>query len=99
MASPAEVATGMADIKATVAAIAAAGTDKEKMQSEVEKIEPAWAKIEGTVKANDVDAYLAFEDAFAVLEKAAEEGDAAAAKTAAGTVTQAVDDYLAKYPG
>ncbi len=89
----------MADIKATVAAIAAAGTDKDKMQAEDAKIEPAWMTIEGTIKANDVDTYLAFEDAFAVIEKAAEEGDAAAAKTGAETVTTTADAYLAKYPG
>jgi soluble cytochrome b562 len=99
IASASDVAAGLAEIKTTVAAIVAAGTDKAKMQAEVAKIEPVWMTIEGTVKANDVDTYLAFEDAFAVLEKAAEEGDVAAAKTAAATVTTTADAYLAKYPG
>jgi hypothetical protein len=99
-ASAAEVATGLATIRQLAADIAAAaGTDKAKAASLVEQVEPTWKKIEGTIKANDQDAYLTFEDAFAALGKAAEEGDSAKAAKASNDVSTASSAYLARYPG
>jgi hypothetical protein len=98
--TPAEVATGLKKIDATASAIAAAaGTDKAKAQQLVQELEPAWKPVEGTVKANDQDTYIAFEDAFALLSKAAKDGDAAKASTASSSVSKATAAYLAKHPG
>jgi len=96
----AAVATGLADIGKTAAEVAAAAAiDKDKAVTLDEKIEPTWAKIEGTIKANDQDAYLAFEDAFATLADAAKAGDAAKAAGATGAIAKAITAYVAKYPG
>jgi len=98
-ASAADVATGLKGIDAIGKAMVAAGTDKLTLQAASDQIEPIWEGIEGTVKANDPDTYLAFEDTFAVLDKAAEDGDAAAAKTGSDKISATVTAYLAKYPG
>jgi uncharacterized protein YPO0396 len=98
--SDAEVATGLKKIDSTASAIAAAAaTDKAKAKQLVEELEPAWKPVEGTVKANDQDTYIAFEDAFALLEKAAEDGDAAKASAGSASVSKATAAYLAKHPG
>lgn len=98
--SDAKVAAGLAKINTTAAGItAAASIDKAKAQKLVEEIEPAWAPIEGTIKENSQDTYLAFEDAFAVLGKAADDGDARAAAGAVTDVAKASSGYLKDYPG
>jgi hypothetical protein len=98
--SAAEVATGLRQIDDTAKGIAEkAGTDKAAAQQLDARIEPAWQKIEGTIKSNDQDAYITFEDSFAMLGNAAGDGDAAKARTASETVSKAVGDYLTKYPG
>lgn len=99
-ASAADVASGLGRIKQIAADVASnAGTDKSKAKDLDGQIEPAWQTIEGTVKANDQDAYLTFEDAFAVLEQAADKGDATKAQQGAASVANAVTAYLAKFPG
>jgi hypothetical protein len=96
----AEVATGLAKIDTSAKAVAAqAGTDKAKAEEASGQIEPVWEEIEGTIKANDQDSYLAFEDNFALLENAAKTGDTAKAATGAAGVSEAMTDYLARYPG
>ena len=96
----AEVAAGLRKIEQLAKQIAAtAGTDKAKATSLDGEIEPAWKPIEDTVKQNDQNTYLAMEDSFAVLEKAADDGDAAAAEKGSAVVTSAVQAYLAKYSG
>src|SRR5689334_5940949 len=63
----AKVAEGLAAINTTAGKVtAAAAVDKANAAKLDEDIEPVWAKIEGTVKANSEDTYIAFEDAFAV---------------------------------
>ncbi|HEY8201260.1 MAG TPA: hypothetical protein VII47_07890, partial [Actinomycetota bacterium] len=92
--SAAEVATGLRQIDATAKGIAEkAGTDKAAATQLDAQIEPAWEKIEGTIKSNDSDAYITFEDTFAMLGNAARDGDAAKASTASQTVSKAVNDY------
>ncbi|MFY9807376.1 MAG: hypothetical protein WAK86_08920 [Pseudonocardiaceae bacterium] len=76
-----------------------AGTDKTKAASLDGQLEPIWSRIEDTVKRNDQDTYLAMEDNFAVLEKAADEGNAAAAAKGSAGISSAVQPYLAKYAG
>lgn len=99
-ASAAEVTDGLKQIEATAAEVAAtAGGDSAGAKQVAGRIEPVWETIEGAVKANDPDAYIAFEDAFAVLEDAADHGDAAKARRGADAVSKTVATYLAKYPG
>lgn len=98
--TPAAVAAGMRAIDQIGRAIAAsAGTDKARAQSLADQIQPAWQPIEGTVKQNDQNAYLAMEDAFAVLEDSAKSGDATSAAKGADSVSATVRDYVARYPG
>lgn len=99
-ATAAAVATGLQNIDQIAKQIAAsAGTDKAKAASLDGQIEPTWSTIEDVVKQNDSNTYLAMEDSFAVLEKAADDGDAAAAEKGSAAVSSAVQAYLAKYPG
>jgi hypothetical protein len=98
--SAAEVAAGLRKIDQIAQDIAAsAGRDKARATSLAGQIEPVWKPIEDTIRANDQGTYLTMEDTFAVLEKAADEGDAAAAAKGAATISSAVRDYLAKYSG
>lgn len=76
-----------------------AGTNRAEATSLDAQLEPLWKPIEGTVRLNDQDTYLAMEDGFAALEKAADEGNAAAAANGAAEITSAVQPYLAKYSG
>ena len=99
-ASAADVASGLQKIESTAKQIAStAGTDKTKAKELAGELEPVWKTIEGTVKANDPDSYIAFEDAFALLETAADDGDGTKAQQGAGSVSSTVASYLAKYPG
>lgn len=99
-ASAAEVAAGLRKIDQLAKGIAeSAGSDKAKAASLDSQIEPAWKPIEDTVKANDQDTYLTMEDNFAALEKAADEGDAAAATKGSAAISSVVQAYLAKYSG
>lgn len=98
-ATPAEVAAGLGKIEGFAKDVAQAGSDKAKAKAADELIEPQWQLIEGTVKANSKDLYLAFEDSFALLENAAKDGDAAKAAKGSTDVSKAVTQYLATYPG
>jgi len=96
----AEVAMGLGKIDQLGKDIAGSvGTDKSKATSLDGQIEPTWRRIEDTVKQNDPNTYLTMEDNFAVLEKAAGGGDAAAATKGSAAIWSAVQDYLTKYPG
>jgi hypothetical protein len=98
--SAAEVSAGLTQIRdLTAQAAQAAGSDKAKAHELHEQIEPVWEHVEGTVKANDSDAYITFEDSFAELGNAIDAGDSAKAQQAATTVATAVTAYLEKYPG
>ena len=97
--SDANVAKGLTAINKTAASItAAAAVDKAQAAKLDEDIEPAWSKIEGTVKANSEDIYINFEDAFAVLSKAAKDGDAKGAAAATKSIATATTKYLTDHP-
>jgi hypothetical protein len=99
-ATAAEVAVGMRKIEQIAKEIAgSAGTDKARAVTLDGQIEPTWKPIEDTVKGNDQNTYLAMEDSFAALEKAAGSGDAAAAAKDSAAISSAVQAYLAKYAG
>ena len=74
-------------------------TDSEQAGKLKDTIEPAWQPIEGTIKANDPDAYITFEDNFAALGDAIDGGDATQAQQAADAIATAADAYVGQYPG
>jgi hypothetical protein len=76
-----------------------AGTDEAKAADLDGQIEPTWKTIEDTVKAHDKDIYATMEENFTVLEKAANDGDPAAATKGATAISAVVQAYLAKYSG
>ena len=99
-APAAQVTVGLGKIGGTVGQVGlAAGTDAKSAKELNEGIEPEWQKIEGTIRANDKDLYIRFEDDFAALGKAAAAGDATKAQQSAADVADAIKTYLAKYPG
>jgi hypothetical protein len=95
--SPQAVTAGLQQIKAIAAQVKAQIADKTSATKLDEGIEPVWASIEGTVKKNDSDAYLAFEDAFALLADAASSSDATKATSAVDAIDKAVTAYVTKY--
>jgi hypothetical protein len=99
-AGAAEVTTGLGKISSLSAQISlAAGADAKAAKDLNDGIEPAWQAIEGTVRANDKDLYIRFEDDFAALSKAAAAGDGTKAEQMSVDIADAVKAYLAKFPG
>ena len=99
-ASAKDVATGLGQIETLTNQIAlAVSADAKAAKAQADGIEKLWQPIEGTIRANDKDSYLRFEDNFAALEKAVDAGDPAKAQSAATDVSAAVKAYVAKYPG
>ncbi len=99
-APAAQVTVGLntiGDLAKQIAAIAA--TDTKSAKSLDEGIEPFWNQIEGTVRANNQDLYLRFEDDFAALSKAASAGDGAKAGQTSTDIADAIKTYLGKFPG
>src|SRR2546423_7495640 len=74
-----------------------AGKDKAKAQKEWDEAHETWEGIENTVRANDKDAYIEFEDALDALKAAAQAGDAKKAEQASGALAKASQAYLAKF--
>jgi iron uptake system EfeUOB component EfeO/EfeM len=58
-----------------------------------------WASYEGTVKQNEVNLYLDFEDALAAFQKATKANNATDAKEASTKFDTTAQSYLAKHPG
>jgi hypothetical protein len=99
-ASAADVATGLGKLDALVNQIGlAASADSKAAKEQAKGIEEIWEPIEGTIRANDKDAYIRFEDDFAAIEKALDAGDANKTQSTTADVSAAVKAYLAKYPG
>ena len=94
--SDAAVAAGLARM-VTVATETAAktATDATAGKAAATGLEPAWAPVEGVVKANDPDTYVAIEDAMALLQS----GDATKAAAGAAQIGTAITAYVAKHPG
>jgi hypothetical protein len=95
-----EVAAGLGRLDALVGQIGlAVSADAKAAKEQVEQIEGIWQPIEGTIRENDKDSYIRFEDDFAAIEKAVDAGDTAKAQASTADVSAAVKAYLAKYPG
>jgi len=91
-------ATVTAGLTATKAEVLAAAMAGKLDDAGYEEIFEGWEAYEGTVKKNDVNTYLALEDAFAALKKAGAASDTAGMKKAADAIVAAADAYLAKHP-
>lgn len=96
--SPTEVAEGLKTIQVIAGDVVSAGANSAKAAMIAEGIEPIWARIEDTVKANDQGSYATFEKGIGGLEAAAKAGDAAQAGGSAGVLASAVKFYVAKFP-
>jgi hypothetical protein len=89
----AAVATGLKEIDKLATQIAEAPAEQGQTLSE--GIEPLWQPIEGTVQENSQETYDALEGAFTKLES----GDVTQAQDGARAASDAIDAYLADYPG
>jgi hypothetical protein len=99
-APAAQVTAGLGAIGGIVQQVSmAAGTDAKTAKQLNSGVEPAWQQIEGTIRSNDTNLYLRFEDDFAALTKAAGAGDGAKAQQVTADIADATKAYLAKYPG
>jgi hypothetical protein len=95
-----EVADGLGKLKDIVNQIGdSASSDNNHAKELQAQIEPIWESIEGTIKANDSNAYLTFEDQFAVIGKAVSQKDDTSARAAAALVNSTANSYLAAHPG
>ena len=99
-ASARDVAAGLGQLENLTNQVAlAVSADAKAAKGQAEGIEKIWQPIEGTIRVNDKDSYIRFEDNFAALKKAADGADSAKAQTAAKDVSEAAKAYLAKFPG
>ena len=99
-APAAQVAKGLGDIDALVKQISTTvSADAKAAKEQTEGIEKLWEPIEGTIRENDKDSYIRFEDDFAAIDKAVGDADAAKTQSTSSDVSEAVKAYLAKYPG
>ena len=80
---------------ASVSSSVAAGT---KVNDAGARLEADWVQVEGTVKTNASDTYIAIEDAITVLDSAGKAADAATAAKGSTGLSTAVTAYLAKHP-
>lgn len=95
-----EVADGLGKLKDIVNQIGASAASDNNHAKELQaQIEPIWESIEGTIKSNDSNAYLTFEDQFAVIGKAVAQQDDTSARAAAALVNSTANTYLAAHPG
>lgn len=98
-ASAHDVAEGLKKIQSiAVDAAAYSGKDKAKSAQFADSIEGVWKPIEDTVRGNEKNSYIIFENAFESLGAAAKAGDATKAGRAANQVSTAVRGYLASHP-
>jgi hypothetical protein len=95
-----QVVTGLASLKRLARTAATeARTDAEAAKQTADQAHEQWEDIEGRIKKNDSDAYLAFEDALSELKVGAADQNAAKIAKGATAVAAAAAAYLAKYPG
>lgn len=93
--SDAAAAKGLAETVAKMTTLAA----DPPAAADGEAVEALWASYEGTVKKNDTQAYLDFEDELGSYRDAAKAGDAAAMRKALASFSATSTTYLQKHPG
>ena len=94
----AQVTAGLAELQQMGVGVTAAITAGTDATADVDEMFEKWESIEGTIKQNEVEMYLTFEDSLANIRKAAKEKDAAAAATAVQTFGTTAASYLSKHP-
>jgi len=94
--SDATVAAGIADTITTLTTLSAAPATATA--DAVKDVFEGWESYEGTVKQNDVDTYLALEDALGAFKKAAEAGDQSGLAKATADFSTAASTYLTSHP-
>ena len=96
-ATDAEVTAGLKALSpledAAIAAIGSAGAD-----AKYEAVFEQWEAVEGTVKANDADLYLSFEDELSNLKSAIAGQDSAKAQAAKTELAALTSQYLSAHP-
>lgn len=85
----------MARTAATIASTVAAGTKVEDAQ---DQLEVDWQQVEGTVRQNEPDMYLEFEEDLGAIDKAAAAADATATAESIADLATVTASYLAKHP-
>ena len=97
-ADDAAVTAGLGRMVASSAAITAKVAAGSKVTDAADQLEADWSEVEGTVKTNDPDTYLAIEDGITSLDTAAKDGDATGALKASTALSTAIAGYLVKHP-
>lgn len=99
-ASASDVSAGLGKIETVAGQVAlAVSADAKAAREQAEGIEALWEPIEGTIRANDKDLYIRFEDDFAALKQASADADTAKANATGADVAEAVKAYRAKFAG
>jgi hypothetical protein len=93
-----QVTAGLNQMITDMSTLAAGVADGTATSAQSDAVHTVWASFEGTVKQNNVDGYLAIEDALGAMQKAVSDKDAAAAKQASDDLETAANAYLAEHP-
>jgi hypothetical protein len=94
----AQVTAGLAELQQMGVGVTAAITAGTDASADVDEMFEKWESIEGTIKQNEVEMYLTFEDSLANIRKANKDKDAAASTQAVQTFDETAAAYLAKHP-
>jgi hypothetical protein len=95
----AEVTTGLAQLGTQVdQAASSAGSDAAAAKTQADTAVETWEGIEGTIKNNEQDLYLRFEDALSDVRTGARDGDAVKAQRGAEDVKAISGEYLTNHP-
>ena len=99
LVSAADVAAGLAGIQ-QLNSTAALTLDRDQAgaKATLDQVETSWRTIEGTVKHNDVNAYLDFEDALGSLRNGVDQNNVDKATTAAAAFATHASTYLDTWP-
>jgi hypothetical protein len=92
----ATVTKGLAD---TIAKMKVLATDVGAAKAQSDDVQNMWYSYEGTIKQNEVQDYLDFEDALGSFRTAAKDGDTTAMDAAVTAFQTTATTYLAKHPG
>lgn len=95
ISTDAEVAAGLAKLRAQAAVVVAA--DRSAAQAAGDELEAIWKGIEGTIKQKDANSYLTFEEDLTTLRDTSK--DSTAKKAAADSLDRTAAAYLAAHPG
>ncbi|MCU1361004.1 MAG: hypothetical protein JWN99_2293 [Ilumatobacteraceae bacterium] len=98
LATDAEVTAGLGRMAATAATITATVAAGTKVEDAQDQLEVDWQQVEGTVRANEPDLYLEFEEDLGAIDKAAADANAADTAKSIGDLATVTASYLSKHP-